>query len=386
MTAAVQTPADQLRRAAEASLARGDPRGALQLLEQAERAGPPDPEILLSKALVQRMTGDFSSALTTLDEALALEPYHFMALLSKGFLLEKLNQPKAAATAYKHALQIAPRPLPANLAGPVERARAVVEAQARSLRAHLEAAVDQVRARQAAPRRFEEALDIFVGLKRPVVQQPILLHYPELPAISFYDRELFPWLPELEAATPFIQEELQGALEKAAESFAPYIAYPKGVPVNQWRELNHSRRWSSFYLWRDGRRQDDACALCPQTAALLERLPMQRQTNFAPTAMFSALEPRTHIPAHTGSVNTRLLVHLPLILPGPCRFRVGNQTREWRLGEAWVFDDTIEHEAWNDTDELRVILIFDIWNPYLSEAERELVSAMMTAKNAFQAE
>lgn len=85
-------------------------------------------------------------------------------------------------------------------------------------------------------------------------------------------------------------------------------------------------------------------------------------------------------------MNTRLLVHLPLIVPGPCRFRVCNRVREWRLGEAWVFDDTMEHEAWNDTDQLRVILIFDVWNPYLSEAERELVSAMMTAKNAFAAE
>jgi aspartyl/asparaginyl beta-hydroxylase (cupin superfamily) len=133
--------------------------------------------------------------------------------------------------------------------------------------------------------------------------------------------------------------------------------------VNQWGELNHSRRWTSVLPVARRREAGGACARCPRTAALLESLPMARQPGYAPTAMFSALEPRTHIPPHTGSVNTRLLVHLPLIVPGPCRFRVGNQVREWRLGEAWVFDDTIEHEAWNDTDELRVILIFDIWNP-----------------------
>jgi aspartyl/asparaginyl beta-hydroxylase (cupin superfamily) len=154
--------------------------------------------------------------------------------------------------------------------------------------------------------------------------------------------------------------------------------------VNQWGELNHSRRWSSYFLWRDGVRQDAACAACPRTAALLDTLPLQRQPNFAPTAMFSALEPHTTIPPHTGSANTRLLVHLPLMVPGPARFRVGAETREWRVGEAWVFDDTIEHEAWNDADALRVILILDVWNPLLSEAERELVTAMMAAKNAFQ--
>ena len=96
-------------------------------------------------------------------------------------------------------------------------------------------------------------------------------------------------------------------------------------------------------------------------------------------------QPTTHIPPHTGSTNARLLVHLPLILPGPARFRVGNELRSWRMGEAWAFDDTIEHEAWNDADQLRVILIFDVWNPLLTEAERDLVTAMMLAKRDFYA-
>jgi aspartyl/asparaginyl beta-hydroxylase (cupin superfamily) len=58
---------------------------------------------------------------------------------------------------------------------------------------------------------------------------------------------------------------------------------------------------------------------------------------------------------------------------------VGNETREWRIGEAWAFDDTIEHEAWNDASETRVIMIFDIWNPLLSAAERRMVSALLGA-------
>ena len=99
--------------------------------------------------------------------------------------------------------------------------------------------------------------------------------------------------------------------------------------------------------------------------------------------IFSALEARTQIPPHTGSTNTRLLVHLPLILPGPARFRVGNETRSWRMGEAWAFDDTIDHEAWNEADALRVIMILDIWNPLLTEDEREAVTALLNARNAF---
>jgi aspartyl/asparaginyl beta-hydroxylase (cupin superfamily) len=223
------------------------------------------------------------------------------------------------------------------------------------------------------------------GRTKPFTQDPVLLHYPRLPAVPFYEREPFPWLPKLEAATDMIRAELQVALEAARDDFNPYIAYPKDAPVNQWGELNHSKRWSSFFLWKDGARQDGACALCPGTAALLESLPLADQPGFAPTAMFSALEAHTRIPPHTGSTNVRLLCHLPLILPGPARFRVGAETREWKMGQAWVFDDTIEHEAWNDADELRVILIFDVWNPYLAEGEKALVNALLSARKEFYA-
>ena len=112
---------------------------------------------------------------------------------------------------------------------------------------------------------------------------------------------------------------------------------------------------------------------------------MAMQDGYAPTVTFSALKPRTHIPPHTGSSNVRLLTHLPLILPGPARFRVGNTTRDWEMGQAWVFDDTIEHEAWNDADQMRVILIFDVWNPFLTEAEKALITAMLNAQRDYLA-
>ena len=116
--------------------------------------------------------------------------------------------------------------------------------------------------------------------------------------------------------------------------------------------------------------------------------PLCAQPGFCapPPVMFSALAARTSIPPHTGSTNARAIVHLPLILPGPAGFRVGNEVRAWRMGEAWVFDDTIEHEAWNDADETRVLLIFDVWNPLLSPTERELLNATLAARDAWFAE
>jgi len=369
------------------ALRRGDPRGALALVLEAERAAPTDVALKLQRAMVSRAMGDLTGSLAALDDALSLDPYDYMALLSKGAVVEKLDGERAAAAIYRNALKIAPPAdkLPPPLVGPTERARQIVARTQDALEAHLRQRTGQVNARtsEEARRRFDESIGIFSGREKVYVQEPLLLHYPRLPAIPFYDRALFPWFPELEAATDTIRGELEGALAASKDDFTPYIAYPKGAPVNQWGELNHSRKWSSFFLWKDGARQDGACDLCPKTAALLAGLPMAEQPDFAPTAMFSALEARTRIPPHTGSTNVRLLCHLPLILPGPAGFRVGGETRSWKLGEAWVFDDTIEHEAWNDADQLRVILIFDIWNPYLDEGERELVTALLRARREF---
>ena len=375
---------------AERALQRGDAAGALAHLRKAAELDPKDANIRLQAALALRMAGDLEGALAELDEALGLDPYLLLAHLSKGFVLERLGLNRAAAAVYKVALQLAPpaAQIPPALRPPLDRAREVVARHTGELEAHLRAATADVRKRHPDERldRFDRALEVFTGKKQVYYPQPMLLNYPELPPVQFLDRDLFPWLARLEAATDVIREELMTVLEADWKEFRPYIEYPKGAPVAQWYELNHSPRWSSFFLWENGLRIDSHCERCPRTAEVLEALPMADQPGFAPSAMFSVLQPKTRIPPHTGSTNTRLVTHLPLVLPSGCGFRVGNETREWKMGEAWVFDDTIEHEAWNNSDHVRVILIFDVWNPYLSEAERELVSAMMTAKNAYMAD
>lgn len=374
-------------RNAQAAIQRRDWRAAETLLASAT---PEELTIsaLLDRALAQRMLNRLEEALHTLEQVLVREPANFLALLSIGALLERLGRPVEAATAYGNALAVAPpiHQLPVGLRTQVAKAAEVVRAQGEALARHLRDSLAGLRATFAgeALGRFDESLEILAGVSKPYLQQPLLFHYPRLPAIPFHDRALFPWLEDLEAATPVIQEELAIARSAKPRDFVPYIDFPPGVPVNQWKTLNHSELWSSFFLWRDGVRLNDACALCPRTAALLDTLPIAHQPSYAPTAMFSALQGRTSIPPHTGSANTRLIVHLPLVLPGPARFRVGAETRSWRMGQAWVFDDTIEHEAWNDADDTRIILIFDVWNPFLSDAERALISAMMSARNDFQ--
>uniref|UniRef100_UPI003510D96F aspartyl/asparaginyl beta-hydroxylase domain-containing protein n=1 Tax=Brevundimonas sp. TaxID=1871086 RepID=UPI003510D96F len=146
--------------------------------------------------------------------------------------------------------------------------------------------------------------------------------------------------------------------------------------------LIDSMDWSACFLWRDG--QEPAYAgRCPQTMAALADAPLCRIQGRSPQVMFSQLKAGARIPPHHGYVNTRLVCHVPLIVPEGCWFRVGNETRSWKRGEAWVFDDTIEHEAANDSASDRVILIFDIWHPALSEEERHLVATLLEAMDAY---
>lgn len=377
------SPASETIGKAQAMLRAGDRDGALALLRDAVAAQPGDHDLQLNLAMTYRAKGDLKASLGALNAALAADPYSFLALLSKGSVLEQLGRMRLAAAVYRDSLRVAPPEggTPPSLEAPIARARQVVAEQADVLAHHLrETLAAELESQNATEyARVQESLDVLAGTRKIYNAEPVQFHYPRLPAIPFFDRKHFPWMDTLEAATEVIREELVALLDAGLPGFKPYVQYAPGTPENQFAPLNHNSKWSSLWLWKDGKRQEEAIARCPRTAEVLEGLPLCDQPGFAPTALFSALAPHTRIPPHSGSTNTRLLVHLPLVLPGPAGFRVGNDTREWRMGEAWAFDDTIEHEAWNDADETRVIMIFDIWNPLLSEAERELVRKLLTA-------
>jgi aspartyl/asparaginyl beta-hydroxylase (cupin superfamily) len=267
----------------------------------------------------------------------------------------------------------------------VAHAQKMIQENQADLERHLETVVSGLRSKHAGERlnRFDESLQVLVGNKRRFQPEPVMFHFAQLPPLQFYDEALFPWLGEIEARTDVIKAELLNVLADSREEFRPYIQYPPGAPVNQWVELNHSPRWSTYFLWKDGARVEEHCARCPNTVAALEAVPLASIPNFSPTAMFSTLEPRTVIPPHMGETNARLIVHLPLIIPPGCSFRVGNETRPWEMGKAFVFDDSVEHEARNDSDQLRAVLIFDVWNPYLTPTEREFVSTALNGLRAY---
>jgi aspartyl/asparaginyl beta-hydroxylase (cupin superfamily) len=385
-SSSLETVAD-LRAAADAAAARGDLQGARARLEQAVRLEAGDIGLWMSLAGCCRGLGDHEAAAAAVEAALRIDPRDFLALLMKASLIERQGHARLAAIAYGVALtQVPPDELlnPA-LRGAVAHARELHGRHIDELEAALKAEVRREHGSGSSPnqRRAEAFAERIVGKRRVYHQEPVQFHYPGLAEIEFHDREDFPWLAELEAATGDIRAELIEILRDDGDDLQPYVNYPEGTPLDQWAELNRSPRWGAFHLFYDGREVVWNAKRAPKTMAALARLPRPYVPGRSPAAMFSVLQPRTHIPPHTGIANTRLVMHLPLIVPEACGFRVGAETREWREGEAWVFDDTIEHEAWNDSDRPRTILICDVWNPRLDAEERETITALMSAMDRF---
>lgn len=374
---------------AVAAMKSGDVKSARRILYEGLLHYPGDLALWLNMAGACRALADLPAALGALEGALGVDPRCFSALLMKASLIERLQGPRPAGIAYGIALTQAPDPAlldPATRRA-LEHGQAFHAAYLADLRRELIGATAGSRSGSAGEEgwRMNAFIDHLAGARRVFPQQPTTFHYPGLPAIEFYPRELFPWLPNIEAATGAIRDELKAVMadRTLAAEFSPYVAYPPGVPLDQWAELNQSPRWNAFHLIKDGAANPVTLDRCPATMAALAGGPQPRVVRRSPAAMFSVLQPRTRIPPHTGVSNTRLVVHLPLIVPEGCGFRVGNERRAWVEGSAWIFDDTIEHEAWNDSDQARTILIFDIWSPFLSESERALIAQVTEVADAF---
>ena len=368
-----------LEQAADRAAAAGDARDAARLLEQAIAHSADNPGLWLKLSAMRGAGGDSRGAIEAVDRALAIEPLDFSALLSRAFLLERSGDPRAGE-AFAIAVAQAPPPelLPKPMVAAFEHARRKSVEHSEQVERRLREAIPP-RLSTEARDRVERFVTNTSRNTRHFHQEPSHFHYPGLPEIEFHDRAGFPELSALEARTGEIRAEFEALIAAEAAEMVPYIQYPDQVPLRQWKELNRNPKWTAIHLIQNGRHVDANSRHCPKTLSAIADLPQPRVPGASPNAMFSLLAPETRIPPHTGVANTRLVCHLPLIVPPNCGFRVGATTREWRVGEAFVFDDTIEHEAWNDSAELRVVLIVDLWPPALGEAERQAVASIIPA-------
>lgn len=364
----------------------GDLPGAAALIERAATQEPDDQTLWLRLAGIRRGMGEPRAALEAVHRALALAPRDFSALLMRASLLERLGDPEAGE-AWGNALANKPEgELPTQLAAVVARGQerhsewvALREAAMKARMADFETC-----AGEEERKRIERFRNNVLRRTEPYHSAPTHFSFPELAEREFHPRRLFPWIGELEAATATIASELETVMHAERTELVPYIQYDDHLPLDQWRPLNRNADWTAIHLLKNGERIEANARHCPDTMALLKDIPQPEIQGAGPNAMFSLLAPSTSIPPHVGVNNARLVCHLPLIVPAGCWFRVGAETRLWKPGEAFVFDDTIEHEARNPSDQLRVVFIFDIWHPDLSEVERNAVKALIETAGAPQ--
>jgi len=351
---------------------------ARDLFVQASHLDPGQPVLLLNVATAQRMVGDTAAERTALDQVLAVDRTSFTAHLRLAELHERSGDGIAAAQEWAAVVQMASAtdPLPPLMAEALERGLAFLRKQNDGLSRRIDDKLgNELATLGADARRFSACVDHMLG-RRPIYHNQCAgIHYPFLPADEFFDRRLFPWFAELESHADAIRAEAVALLADNGVQ-RPYVRQDAGTPGNKWSPLDNNADWSAAFLWEYGVRNEPLCARCPATVAALDAVPQTDIPGKAPTAFFSILRAGAHIPAHTGVTNTRTIVHLPLVVPSDCAFRVGGETRPWNEGEAFAFDDTIEHEAWNRSTEPRIVLIFDVWNPHLSATEQRLLKSM----------
>jgi hypothetical protein len=316
-----------------------------------------------------------------LNRRLEDEPRSVILNIRKADLRARAGDDDLACYFYRRALRIAAdEPLPHKDAAEVRRAQLALAEAAGRTRSRREARLTErgLAPAQRSP-RLKASLELAADPRpfhaedptRSYSQDPTHYHYPGLPRVQFYDRAQFSWAPMIESATAAIREELAGLLAKGKDELRPFARNEDGMPFGVGKALRDGGDWGVLALCEAGWIDPDYVERCPRTwDTLLRHAPVPRVPGWGPSVVFSMLKSGAHIGAHTGMYDTRLICHLPLIVPPGCRFRVGDEVREWEEGKLLIFDDTIEHEAWNDGPEDRVVLIFDIWRPELTEQEK----------------
>ena len=377
-----------LRQAAEA-IGRRDGAAARRLLQPlADQSATPAVLFLLAQAC--RVEEDEQAERDALDRLLALQPQHLGALLMKGAALSRTGDDDGASTPYRTVISIAEQvrqrgeTLPPMLAAEIGKAGKWLQAHI----AERSARIDDALAKGGfgpgrRSERIDEALAILRGQAPVQLQQPTSFYFPGLPQRAFYERAEFDWTAGIEAGTGAIKAELEALLKSQAEEFEPYVAADAdrsgGTAPNA--HLAGDVSWSAYHLLKGGEPVEGRAERFPATLAALEQAPLPRIAGRAPMALFSLLKPGAHIRPHHGLFNFRLICHLPLIAPPDCLLRVGNQQRPWRTSELIIFDDSMEHEAWNRSDRQRIILLFEIWRPEIGEADREALTVLLEAAN-----
>lgn len=340
---------------------------------------------ILAEAQKARRAGDRVNLVRLADALLAFAPHEPRVLVIKADALGAAGDHRSAASFYGAALAQAQgmASVPPDLKAELDHAANMQAQTARRFEQELHQGLTARGFDGADPalERFSASLELMSGRRQVYYQQPKFYLFPGLPQIEFQPRDTVSWLADIELVAGDIRRELDGILAEP-ELFAPYIEDRSNRPRNEQAGMLGNADWSAVFLWKDGEEVPEVAQRCPLTMQALDKAPLSRIPGRSPSILFSKLAAGAVIPPHHGLINTRLICHLPLVAPSGSKFRVGNTVREWREGQAWAFDDTIEHEARNDSGKDRTILIFDVWKPEITNREQDMIRALFATIDA----
>jgi len=344
---------------------------------------------ILNKAQELLAGGRQDNAIEFLRASLKEQPRQAIVHLWLGALSAQKGMSNVAAEHFHLCLSLDPKleKLPSTPNAPARMVKSVRQAlghlRQHFMRLHLQILASQEdKAGREALQRIRGCIDIQHGRKKPVyadpLQRPGAVYVPGVPPKPWFDRKEIEGIGELEKFAGPIGDELRELLDNGEADFSPYVHKGPGVPAAM-QNLAGKSDWNSYHLYKEGELQKTNCQRCPETVAVVNRMPMPRCNGNAPEVFFSILKPGAHIKPHFGVANTKLAVHLALIIPGDCALRCGPETRGWQEGKCIIFDDSFEHEAWNRSDSLRAVLILEVWNPYLSDVEKKTLTLLCNA-------
>ncbi|WP_374763611.1 aspartyl/asparaginyl beta-hydroxylase domain-containing protein [Yunchengibacter salinarum] len=367
----------------------GDHATGLDLLQRLAENGPDHAATWYRLAVVEEQVGTRQGAIRAYGRALRLDPKNALTRLYAGAYLHEGAAGQAAEQRAGLALMSEARDLDPRFARPAEMPGVAEETRRRAaladglLRRHFtdlhHAALDSL----VAAGTSATALD---RLRRAVWpqthdherygpvrfahadQRPHVFYIPDLAPITFAERRHMPWAETVEAASGAVKAEVTRALTTLERAGRPYLEAGMGLDES-FAHLEGSLNWTALDLYRGGQPNPEVLDLLPETDAVLRRMPLVRRGDHPLEVFLSLLRPGQHIPPHYGLANSRLTVHLPLIVPERCRIRVGDRWRSWHEGEILAFDDSFDHEARNDSDRLRIVLIAEAWHPDLTDDE-----------------
>lgn len=323
------------------------------------------------------------------DQRLGRNRRDTVAMLAKADCRMLAGDHRAANAYYGQVIRLADEGIP-SASQDIVRARAAMQWLAEQFRLSI---LDGLAARgidrAAMHPRFAKSLAIMFGERQRdpsrerFPQLPNMYYYPDLPHIEFTDPAEHDWVPLIEEHAGSILSEAQALLERG-EGFGPYVKAAKDRPQGDVHGMLEDPSWSTLDLTERGIAVPEHIALAPTAwAATSANAPLCDIPNRAPSVMFSLLRVGSRIPPHTGMINARLICHLPLIVPGNGALRVGNSEKPWEYGKIMMFDDTVEHEAWNNAPRDRLVLIFDIWRPEVSLEERAQIRALFETVDSY---